>query len=150
MPLTYSAQSASAFIAIVAAVGLALSMVAAIVFLRMTRTEKQGFSLSSASSEIVGYDTSGAPIYVSSSSRFIALFGFILLFWVYGGVGFTMLANGGQPPANLKGVEEFLFFGVALFAPYIANQVKAAFVGFGKGVPQGLPKPPPAAQDGQP
>lgn len=118
--------------------GLVASVVCAIVFLRVQRQESAGFSLSSALSEVIGFDAAGAPRYVSSSSRFIALFGFILLFWIYAGVGLTVIANGGRIPGDLHQIEEFLFFGVALFAPYIANQVRAAFVGFGKGVPTEL------------
>ena len=119
--------------------GLCLSVVAVVQFLQAPRREDQGWSLSSALSEVMGYTASGQIIYSSSASRFIALFGFILIFLIYAGVGLTMISQGGAPPAGLKDIEGYMYFGVAMFAPYVANQVKAALVGFRRGVPTGLP-----------
>jgi LPXTG-motif cell wall-anchored protein len=131
-------------------VGLIVSIVATVGFLLVKRREDQGWSLSAAMSEVIGYDTKGNPKYSSSSSRFIALMGFIMIFWVYAGVALLIVEDGGRTPAQLKDIEGFLFFGVAMFAPYIANQVKAALVGFGKGIPTGLPAADPPAPDAPP
>lgn len=130
-------------VALFVAAGLVASVICAVVFLREQRSETAGFSLSSALSEVIGFDASGQPRYVSSSSRFIALFGFILIFWLYAGIGVTIIAAGGKAPGDLRQIEEFMFFGVALFAPYIANQVRAALVGLGKGLPTNLAVSPP-------
>jgi hypothetical protein len=124
--------------------GLLASIVLVVVFMMVKRREDQGWSLAAAMSEVIGYDTAGNARYASSASRFIALMGFVLIFWMYFGIGLSIIRNNGQVPANLKDIEGFFFFGVAMFAPYVANQVKAAIIGFGKGVPTDLPTTPPS------
>ena len=121
-----------------AGLGLCFSIAAVIVFLRTPRREDQGWSLSAAVSEVMGYTAAGEIIYSSSASRFIALFGFILIFWIYAGIGLTIIDKAGAVPPGLKDIEGYMYFGVAMFAPYVANQVKAGLVGLGKGLPGGL------------
>jgi len=105
------------------------------IFSAIKRTENGGWSLSSAISEIVAFKSDGTIVYVSSVSRFIALLGCILILWIYTGLALEILLHGGVTPPQIKDDEFFLFWGLALFAPYVANQARAAIVGMGKGIP---------------
>jgi hypothetical protein len=109
--------------------GVLASQALAVVFLMLRRTESRGWSLACAASEIVGYGGDGAPIYISSMSRLIALMGAILVLWVYGGIGLIIIIHGGVAPTGVSRDEGYLTFGLGLFAPYLANQARAAIIG---------------------
>ena len=78
----------------------------------------------------------GKPQIVSelkaSSSRFIALMGLIAILMMYVGFGLITIkqfASGNSLPtdAQFKQITTFLFAGVTMFAPYIANKFASAF-----------------------
>lgn len=113
------------------ACGAVVSEVLVIGFAMLPRSEDEGWSLSCAISEVVAHKPDGSPIYASSSSRLIALLAAVALLWIYGGFGFLILQNDGAAPQALKDDEGFLLWGLVLFAPYMANQAKAALTGLG-------------------
>jgi hypothetical protein len=70
-----------------------------------------------------------APL-IPSTSRFIALFGLLGILTILLGVGYAIVWNlllYQKPPDNLSEIESFLLAAAFLFAPYVANQVRAAF-----------------------
>jgi hypothetical protein len=72
----------------------------------------------------------GAPILLPSTSRFIALFGLLGIVTILLGVGYAITWNlliYHKPPDNLSEIDSFLLGAASLFAPYIANQLRAAF-----------------------
>ena len=80
-------------------------------------------------------------IMVGSTSRLIALVGLMGILVIVLGIGYSIIWNlfvAGKVP-DLTYVKSFLFGAAALFAPYLANQVRAAF--------DQTPAPTPAADD---
>ncbi len=80
-------------------------------------------------------------IMVGSTSRLIALVGLLGILTIVLGVGYSVVWNlfvAGKSP-DLAYVKSFLFGAASLFAPYLANQVRAAF--------DQSPAPTPAPQD---
>lgn len=72
----------------------------------------------------------GAAILLPSTSRFIALFGLLGIVTILLGVGYAITWNlliYHKPPDNLSEIDSFLLGAASLFAPYIANQLRAAF-----------------------
>lgn len=65
-----------------------------------------------------------------SSSRLIALVGMVVILLMYVGFGLFALYTFGltcQMPASTGSVTSFLYSGMALFAPYVANKVSEVF-----------------------
>jgi len=74
-----------------------------------------------------------APRLVASSSRLIAMLGLLvilILFLAIGSAVVLQLLYTGQTP-DLAGITQYFFGGVALFIPYMANQVKDAIAALG-------------------
>lgn len=88
--------------------------------------------IADALSEEVTFVNEGksSQVLVASTSRIIAMFGMIVILTIFLGTGFVVvldLALAGTPPSDLNIVMKFLAAGGTLFAPYLFNQVKAAF-----------------------
>lgn len=69
-------------------------------------------------------------ILVASSSRLIAVIGLLGILVVVLGSGYAIVWNlfmKGEPPQRLGDLRWFLYGAATLFAPYLANQVRAAF-----------------------
>jgi hypothetical protein len=69
---------------------------------------------------------------LASTSRLIALFGLMGILTIVLGVGYTIIWNlllYQKPPDNLSEIRSFLLGASCLFAPYLANQLRAAFDG---------------------
>ncbi len=66
---------------------------------------------------------------LASTSRFIALFGLLGILTIVLGVGYTIIWNLllYQKPPDLSEVRSFLYGAACLFAPYLANQLRATF-----------------------
>jgi hypothetical protein len=67
---------------------------------------------------------------VASTSRFIALFGLLGILTTVLGIGYAIIWNlllYQKPPEGLSQVRSFLLGAACLFAPYLANQLRAAF-----------------------
>lgn len=139
---------------------------------------KQGWSLANALSEPtrllipdhVGWSDSqgdrkavdagsGQPVAMqvmeASSSRLIALLGSIAILLLYLGFGVFALFDFGLTcslPATMGSITNFLYAGLALFAPYVANKVSSLFRPGAKGsvdaVSAGPVQPPREAGDG--
>jgi hypothetical protein len=80
-------------------------------------------------------------VMVGSTSRLIALVGLLGILVMVLGIGYSIIWNlfvAGRSP-DLSSVKSFLFGAASLFAPYLANQVRAAF--------DQSPAPTPAPQD---
>jgi hypothetical protein len=80
-------------------------------------------------------------ILVGSTSRLIALVGLFGILVIVLGIGYSIIWNlfvAGKSP-DLSYVKSFLFGAASLFAPYLANQVRAAF--------DQSPAPQPAPED---
>jgi hypothetical protein len=80
-------------------------------------------------------------ILVGSTSRLIALVGLLGILVIVLGIGYSIIWNlfvAGKSP-DLSYVKSFLFGAASLFAPYLANQVRAAF--------DQTPAPAPASDD---
>lgn len=74
------------------------------------------------------------PLMVASSSRLIALLGLLNILGVFLGFGYYFLYAAFAGTVNLsdmKSVIYYLFSGSVMFAPYLANQLSAAFSSFG-------------------
>lgn len=86
----------------------------------------RGWSLGAALSE----DT-GNGVFKPSISRLIALLGFSIIVSIYLGVGSSVIFRilSGGAVTDLSGLGTFLASAAALFAPYLANQIKGAVVG---------------------
>jgi len=72
----------------------------------------------------------GAAVPLPSTSRFIALFGLLGTLTILLGVGYAIIWNlliYHKPPENLSEIDSFLLGAASLFAPYIVNQLRAAF-----------------------
>jgi hypothetical protein len=72
----------------------------------------------------------GEPILLPSASRFIALIGLLAIVTILLGVGYAIIWNlliYHKPPDSLSEIQSFLLAAASLFAPYIANQLRAAF-----------------------
>ena len=77
----------------------------------------------------------------ASSSRLIALAGMVAILFIYVGFGIFSLYTYGltcQMPASAVAVTTFLYSGLTLFAPYVANKVS----GLLQPLRQGQPMPP--------
>jgi hypothetical protein len=100
----------------------------------------KGWSLNDALSE----DT-GNGVFKASISRLIALLGFAVIICIYLGTGCGVIYRilGGGGVQDLSGLGTFLAGSAALFAPYLANQIKSAVIGVANGptgsTPGGLP-----------
>jgi hypothetical protein len=72
---------------------------------------------------------SGGP--KPSISRLIALMGFAVLISIYLGIGYSVIFRllSGGTVGDLSGLGSFLLGAAALFAPYLANQIKGAAIG---------------------
>ena len=84
----------------------------------------------------------GLTILEASSSRLIALVGMVVILLMYLGFGVFALYSFGltcQMPASTASVTSFLYAGLTLFAPYVANKVS----GILKPVLGNQPPPPP-------
>ena len=75
-----------------------------------------------------------------STSRLIAFLGFSVIIAIYYGIGLSLVYRllTGQAIGDVTGLGTFLAGAAAVFAPYIANQVKAA-VQAARGVPHRPP-----------
>jgi hypothetical protein len=85
-------------------------------------------------------------IMVGSTSRLIALVGLMGILVMVLGIGYSIIWNlfvAGRSP-DLSSVKSFLFGAASLFAPYLANQVRAAFD------QASAPAPTPAPTTGSP
>jgi hypothetical protein len=72
----------------------------------------------------------GEPKLLPSTSRFIALFGLLAIVTTILGIGYAIIWNlliYHKPPDSLSEIQSFLLAAASLFAPYIANQLRAAF-----------------------
>jgi hypothetical protein len=89
---------------------------------------------------VVSQDGQSNVVMVASTSRLIALLGLLGILTTVLGIGYSIIWNlfvyGTVPP--LTQVRSFLFGAACLFAPYLANQARAAFE------PSAAPAPPPA------
>ena len=109
--------------------GLAVLLTTAIVFLVAGK-----WSLANALSEESAYQpkeitSSNQIILLASTSRVVALFGLIGILGIVIGTGYAVMWNlflSGTLP-ELGGLKGFLIGCGAMFAPYIANQVRSAF-----------------------
>jgi len=72
-----------------------------------------------------------------STSRLIALLGFTVIISIYLGIGYSVMYRllSGSAVGDLSGLGTFLLGAAALFAPYLANQVKSAVVSFANAPP---------------
>ena len=72
------------------------------------------------------------PIMVASSSRLVALLGLLAILSMFIGVGYYLLwalfCTGTVP--QLWEIVRFFYAGAAMFAPYLANQIREAFESF--------------------
>ena len=109
---------------------------------RLVIPRQPGWSESQGDSASRGQESSftGEPVAVTlmepSSSRLIATMGSIAILMVYMGFAVFALYNFGltcSMPASTGAVSSFLFSGLALFAPYIANKVSSLFRPFASG-----------------
>ncbi|MFO0031558.1 MAG: lysozyme, partial [Cyanobacteriota bacterium] len=84
----------------------------------------------------------------ASSSRLIALAGMVAILFIYVGFGIFSLYTYGltcQMPASAVAVTTFLYSGLTLFAPYVANKVSGLLQPLRQGQPmpsEPLPAPP--------
>ncbi len=91
------------------------------------RLRAEGWSLAQALSEPV---SPGSSQHDPSSSRLIAMAGMLVLLLLYLGFGVFALYNFGMTctmPASTGAVTSFLYAGLTLFAPYIANKFSSLF-----------------------
>lgn len=79
----------------------------------------------------------GKPVIVTvmraSSSRVIALMGLVVILLMFVGFGaFALYAFGqtGELPASMDKVQNFLFGGMTMFAPYVVNKFASVFQAF--------------------
>lgn len=105
--------------------------------LRRPTTTGQVWSLADATSEESTITRDGTPttVMTASTSRLIALYGMLVILIVYLSTATIVLwdlAATGRSPSGLDKVMNFMLGGVSLFAPYAANQVRAAFESIGK------------------
>lgn len=103
-----------------------------LMFLGITISLVRGnWSVSDALSEESSVQpTPGKVTKLPSTSRFIALFGLLGILTIVLGVGYTIIWSlflYQKPPDNLSQVRNFLYGAACLFAPYLANQLRAAF-----------------------
>jgi hypothetical protein len=136
----------------IAAAVFVLSLLA-LWLVRSLLVRSPGWSLSDALSEEVELtNDQGAPIKVmrASASRLIAFSGLLIMLFLYFGFGMFLLyffGTGQKVPQDvLDGIQKFMLAGLALFAPYAANQVRAALTGALKPAEPTIPPktPPPA------
>jgi GH24 family phage-related lysozyme (muramidase) len=93
------------------------------------RLRAEGWSLAEALSESVSRP-GGATHLEASSSRLIAMAGMLVLLLLYLGFGIFALYNFGRTctmPSSIDTVTHFLYAGLTLFAPYIANKFSNVF-----------------------
>jgi hypothetical protein len=98
-------------------------------------SDKNAWSLADALSEEGEVSEGDATVkkMVASSSRLIAFFGLVVMLCFFIGFGLFVLYDfgaDGKVPDSIGGVVKFLLAGLSLFAPYAANQVRAALEGF--------------------
>ena len=72
------------------------------------------------------------PTMMASSSRLIALYGLFAILILYLGCGMFVLYDlgTGQALPDLQKVQNFLYSGLTLFAPYVVNKFAAVFKNF--------------------
>ncbi|MEB3168881.1 MAG: hypothetical protein VKK97_09140, partial [Synechococcaceae cyanobacterium] len=115
-----------------------------------------------------GIDTPKGPVISvtvmeASSSRLIALAGMVAILFLYVGFGIFSLYTYGitcQMPASAVAVTTFLYSGLTLFAPYVANKVSGLLQPLRStppsspatepAVPERSPNPPPPQTQPQP
>jgi GH24 family phage-related lysozyme (muramidase) len=93
------------------------------------RLRVEGWSLAEALSESVARP-GGEPRLEASSSRLIAMAGMLVLLLLYLGFGIFALYSFGMTctmPSSIDTVTHFLYAGLTLFAPYIANKFSNVF-----------------------
>ncbi|MEB3266252.1 MAG: C39 family peptidase [Cyanobacteriota bacterium] len=91
------------------------------------RLRREGWSLAQALSEPLNQGSGGRD---PSSSRLFAMAGMVVILLLYLGFGVFALYNFGMTctmPASTGAVTSFLYAGLTLFAPYIANKFSNLF-----------------------
>lgn len=142
---------AKVFAAITALLFILLVVIVVVLIVYMAKGK---WSLADALSEesssqpkeiVVSQDGQSNVVMVASTSRLIALLGLLGILTTVLGIGYAIIWNlflyGTVPP--LTQVRSFLFGAACLFAPYLANQVRAAFEpSAAPATPVAPPKPP--------
>jgi hypothetical protein len=138
----------------VGAAVFALSVLGLLV-VRGLLVKSPGWSLGDALSEEADLtNDQGTPIKVmrASASRLIAFSGLLVMLFLYFGFGMFLLyyfGTGQKVPQDvLDGIQKFMMAGLALFAPYALNQVRAAMNKAAPAAPT-VASPPPAPAVGQ-
>lgn len=119
-------------IAVVISLLFLITGVISAIFLILRQNDGTWKLTDALSEEVAMTDSAGKSVIVmkASTSRVIALFGMILIFSLYAGLGLIVLwsvSNTGQTPKELSEATKFISIGASLFAPYLVNQVRSAF-----------------------
>ena len=122
---------------------------------RLLIPDQAGWSNSQGDRKAVDADggapVKGVEVMEASSSRLIALLGSIAILLLYLGFGVFALFDFGLTctlPATLGTITNFLYAGLALFAPYVANKVSSLFRPGPKGSVAAVAAPPAAPAAG--
>lgn len=134
-PATPPVAASEAALASVAAAAVAVAAVLAIVGVLRNNAptgRSRGWSLADALSEDVTFvaaDGSKTTLLVASSSRLIAMVGFVVLVCLFASLGVMLVFSfgaTGRVPDDAEKLLKFLAGGAALFVPYLANQLRGA------------------------